>query len=322
MAWHGWQQTPYPCNPFNQPWNNYGAPPPPPPHHGNGGLHPPPPHRPHRSRSYGQAPCPIIRVPSPPHERGRSPHVKAEDIVQIVNVGDQSRSRSRGYDNALLLDMDRERILRRRSSGSKKEEALYAKWKLREMREQHEREEAEKMAVIEHERRIKEKKEEEQRIYNEVLKRQQDEKEAKEKAYKAFEIEQAEKKRKEEEKAKEKEEELEREMRKRLERSNLSQRTIDRLVAKENKKQDLVLVGGRELVLADSHKPRYPMINLKYLEIDTLRYYGYPYEYSREHRNHIIILEEIGKAEVEKLFEHTRQLRGARTAFYYCEEVR
>jgi len=207
--------------------------------------------------------------------------VNAEDIVQIVNVGERSRSRSRGFDDALLLDLDRERILRRRSSGSKKEEALYAKWKLREIREQAEREEAEKMAVIEHERRIKEQKQEEQRIYNEVLKRQQDEKEAKERAYKAFEQEQAEKKKKKEEEQKEKEEELECEMRKRLERSNLSQRTIDRLVAKENKKQDLVLVGGRELVLGDSYRPRYPLINLKYLEIDTLKYYGYPYERSR-----------------------------------------
>jgi len=106
---------------------------------------------------------------------------------------------------------------------------------------------------------------------------------AEERKFAEFEALQRERKLKAENEAKEKEEELEREMRKRLERSHLSQRAIDRLVAKEAKdakSQELVLVGDRALMVANAHTPKYPMIDLKYIEIGTLKYYELDWEYS------------------------------------------
>ena len=106
---------------------------------------------------------------------------------------------------------------------------------------------------------------------------------AEERRYAEFEALQKERKLKAEKEAKEKEEEMEREMRKRLERSHLSQGTIDRLVAKESKdtkSNQLVLVGDRGVLIGSTHTPKYPMVDLKYLDLETLAYFGLDWEYS------------------------------------------
>jgi len=55
--------------------------------------------------------------------------------------------------------------------------------------------------------------------------------------------------------------------------------------------------------------PTYIKVHRDHVDIETLRYYGLPWEYDTVDSSYIIILQEIDSHETELLFEHTRKLR-------------
>ncbi|KAK4894741.1 hypothetical protein LTR27_007129 [Elasticomyces elasticus] len=59
----------------------------------------------------------------------------------------------------------------------------------------------------------------------------------------------------------------------------------------------------------ESHRPMYPKVHQRYLSLETLSYYGLPYEYDRSDPGYIIIMRDMDQYETEILFEHTKRLR-------------
>ncbi|KAK4899643.1 hypothetical protein LTR27_002909 [Elasticomyces elasticus] len=57
--------------------------------------------------------------------------------------------------------------------------------------------------------------------------------------------------------------------------------------------------------------PVYPKVHRRYLDVDTLAYYGIPFERDRVHPDYFILLRQMDKYETDILFEHTRKLRSA-----------
>jgi hypothetical protein len=55
--------------------------------------------------------------------------------------------------------------------------------------------------------------------------------------------------------------------------------------------------------------PTYIKVHKKYLELETLQYFGIPWEYDSANPNYIVILQEIDGRETDILFEHTQGLR-------------
>jgi hypothetical protein len=68
----------------------------------------------------------------------------------------------------------------------------------------------------------------------------------------------------------------------------------------------------RNITPTQPHIPTYPRVHMMYLEIDTLRYYGLPWQHDEREPDYIIILQELDTKGTEILFEHTRMLRANR----------
>lgn len=58
-------------------------------------------------------------------------------------------------------------------------------------------------------------------------------------------------------------------------------------------------------------RPKFPRIYRGDLAIETLQHYDLHWEYDRYHSDHIIIMQDMGVRETNKLFEHTRRLKEA-----------
>ncbi|KAK5684817.1 hypothetical protein LTS10_002892 [Elasticomyces elasticus] len=61
----------------------------------------------------------------------------------------------------------------------------------------------------------------------------------------------------------------------------------------------------------DEQWPVFPKVHRRYLDVDTLAYYGIPFERDRVHPDYFILLRQMDKHETDILFEHTRKLRSA-----------
>ncbi|KAK6423460.1 hypothetical protein LTR81_003817 [Elasticomyces elasticus] len=59
----------------------------------------------------------------------------------------------------------------------------------------------------------------------------------------------------------------------------------------------------------DEQWPVFPKVHRRYLDVDTLAYYGIPFERDRVHPDYFILLRQMDKHETDILFEHTRKLR-------------
>jgi len=64
--------------------------------------------------------------------------------------------------------------------------------------------------------------------------------------------------------------------------------------------------------LTPYRSPTYVKINTEFIEIDTLKYFNLPWEYS-EDRKYIVIMQELSTRETDYLFEHTRKIRSGGT---------
>jgi len=62
--------------------------------------------------------------------------------------------------------------------------------------------------------------------------------------------------------------------------------------------------------LSQAHTaPTYNKVHRSHVDVETLRYFGLPWEYDSTDTNYIVILQELESHETELLFEHTRKLR-------------
>ncbi|KAK5708837.1 hypothetical protein LTR17_020324 [Elasticomyces elasticus] len=61
----------------------------------------------------------------------------------------------------------------------------------------------------------------------------------------------------------------------------------------------------------DERQPVFPKVHRRYLDVETLQFYGIPFERDRVHPDYFILLRQMDKHETEILFEHTRKLRSA-----------
>ncbi|KAK4948323.1 hypothetical protein LTR10_012857 [Elasticomyces elasticus] len=61
----------------------------------------------------------------------------------------------------------------------------------------------------------------------------------------------------------------------------------------------------------DERQPVFPKVHRRYLDVETLQFYGIPFERDRVHPDYFILLRQMDKHETDILFEHTRKLRSA-----------
>jgi len=154
-------------------------------------------------------------------------------------------------------------------------------------------EEREKQIVAEYEakkaKQAVEAKERERALLDKI-EREKREKEAKEKEeYEEFLMKQKEKEEKKKREAKEAEEKLEQAMRERLLSHGYPLAQVERMIKKEkNEGTALVVAGGRDIITDTTittwnggRTPVYAKVHRDYLEIQTLREYGIPYEFDR-----------------------------------------
>jgi hypothetical protein len=136
--------------------------------------------------------------------------------------------------------------------------------------EQRQREESEK------------KKAEEAQIREKIEREKREAKEKHDREYAAFLAEQEQKKKEEKEKKEKEEEHLQDEMRKRLARFGYTHTQIEAMVKEESDKRDATkttTITTQMTKWGENRNPIYPKIHVKYLSVDSLRYYELPWEY-------------------------------------------
>jgi hypothetical protein len=195
----------------------------------------------------------------------------AEEIANLALDSQQLHSPSRSRS----IELERERIKREYeiiSLGSQE------KRKAHEAGDKDER----KRIIADHEHRLPEDSEERKAEEVRILDKTKDEKiEQEKRQYAAFLAEQAQKESKEREKVKT---QIQHETRKRLVRFGYTHTQIEALVKEESGTNDSTRTTATTTTTTLSREgemrnPVYPKINLKYLSLDTLRYYHLPWEY-------------------------------------------
>lgn len=261
----------------------------------------------YRSRSHGHSPRPEINIyneqngpvflPPSPDLRGRT-SIRIEDLedevaaLRLANSRSRSRARTEAAATAAAaaampwgyqqpqqaapawydLQREQERLkaeyeLKRlqdkaNADRQKQHEAeLIAAYEARK-RDDKDKEKAAEVALLQKiEREKREKKEREDREWDEFLRIQKEKKEE----------EKAEKQKKEEE--------LEGAMRERLREHGFTDSQIAAMIAKKKKNEERPSSSSGALVSIGRQAPVYPKVHLQYLDTETLRYFGIPYEY-------------------------------------------
>jgi hypothetical protein len=219
-------------------------------------------------------------------------------VLTLALDNQRLRSRSRGRSDAVLLDgrsdyyerqirdMERQRSIERERERIKQEYEIKTlrdeeKRKADEARDKDER----KRIIAEFEQKQREESEErkaeEERMREKIEREKREAKEKHDREYAAFLAEQEQKKREEKEKKDKEEEHLQEEMRKRLARFGYTHTQIEAMVKEESDKRDATRTTTTTTTLTrwGEKNPIYPKIHVRYLSIDTLRYYELPWEY-------------------------------------------
>lgn len=217
--------------------------------------------------------------------------------------------------------------------------AAAEEYRLKMEKEAKEAEEERKRIIAEFEKKkmddMKKKHEQEQALIAR-LKQQEEEKKKKEKAeWEEFERKQKEKQEKAAAEKKKKEEEFEADMRKRLSQFGFQENQIQAMIKPEKAHELPVGLSPANPIEQHhhhhhTHKPTYVKVHRDHLAVETLTYYGLPWEWDRvssrphhssnkKHSNrdrtqqtdtdYIIILREMDPRETDILFEHTKRLR-------------
>ncbi|KAJ9647975.1 hypothetical protein H2201_001342 [Coniosporium apollinis] len=152
------------------------------------------------------------------------------------------------------------------------------------------------------------------------LKKQAEDNKAKEEAeYKEFLRKQKGKADEEAAKKKAKEEEMAREMHDRLAQFGFVENQIQAMIDPK-KTRELQQGQSPANPLQLARQPTYIKVHRDHLLIDTLTYYGLPWEYDRDDDHYIIILRELDRRDTDLLFEHTRKLRHRGTSQLLIEQ--
>ena len=257
-------------------------------------------------RSNSRSP-PGMLVPYPPSPRygRRESDALAEGIMDLALDNQRLRSRSRGRSDAgarrdyyeqQYYDLERQRSYEQERERIRQEYEIKAlrdeeKRKVGEAREKEER----KRIIAEHDLKVREEEEdrkrEEQALRDKIEREKKEAKEKEEREYNEFLLKQKQKKEEEDRKKKEEEEHLQNEMRKRLARFGYTGAQIEAMVKEESdKKNDTRTLTTTTQITrwGESSNPVYPKIHVKYLSVDTLRYYELPWEYDSVSKPHPI----------------------------------
>ncbi|KAF2418733.1 hypothetical protein EJ08DRAFT_621542 [Tothia fuscella] len=201
-----------------------------------------------------------------------------------------------------------------------KQADLLMKFQAEEAAKKKKQDDAAKQAVAEYEQKRKDEKAKDEalrekfRLEDEARKRKEKEEEEEWKM-KIAKKEQAEKDAK-----KKKEKELEEEMHKKLAVFGFQENQIE-AVLKPKKAQNLPMGmtphnplhppphHHRPALDWRGETPTYIKVHKTHIDIETLKYFGLPWEYDTGDSNYIVILQEMDTTETELLFEHTRKLR-------------
>ncbi|KAF2089060.1 hypothetical protein K490DRAFT_64269 [Saccharata proteae CBS 121410] len=162
----------------------------------------------------------------------------------------------------------------------------------------------------EHEKRqemdAKKQKEQEEALIAKLEKQKKEKEEKERREWEEFERKRKEKEEREKAAKAKKEKEFEEEMRKHLAQFGFQENQIQAMI-KPEKKADLA--PGLSPSNPIRNTPTYVKVHREHLSIDTLQYYGLPWEYDRTDTDYIVILREMDQKETDILFEHTRSLR-------------
>lgn len=210
-----------------------------------------------------------------------------------------------------LAKEERKRIKMEIELKEKEEEAerkaLLAEFKVKEDEKKLKAEEAAAKAVADYEKKQADKKREEE-LMKEKFRAEEEEKKRKDKAEKEmwklkFELEEKEEK----DKKKKHEQELEEELRKKMGKFGFQENQIQAVL--HPKKADKLPIGALpDQPIVPFRAPTYVKIQKEYIDVETLKYFGLPWEWSDD-RKYYIILQELSTRETDYLFDHTRKLR-------------
>ncbi|CAK3986521.1 Hypothetical predicted protein [Lecanosticta acicola] len=227
------------------------------------------------------------------------------------------------------------------------EKRAVEEWERRQREAKEKAAEEERRIKEKMEREKKEAREKEEAAYREFKEKERKDKEEKEARYNDFLREQKEREEKKKQEAKAAEEKFQAEMRKRLQNLGYSERTIEIMIDEEktkkfresmasnNQHEAHGVVGGGHRSRSSGHRsttttttttttnplgvgfrahkaPVYPKIHRNFIALETLKYYGLPWEYDRTNPEYIIILRDMDSKETDLLFEHTKRLNSGR----------
>lgn len=218
----------------------------------------------------------------------------------------------------------RDRLEWERKEAEEEEERkrVVNEYRLKEERKQREEKEKEEAAIA----HFKKKQEEEKKKKADLIaqyKREEEEQKEKEKREKEmWKLKLEQEKRADEEKKKKQEEEVKEEMRRKLAKVGFQDNQVEAIL--DPKKAEKVRPGtlpSNALVLGNRN-PTFVRVKRTHIDVETLRYYGLPWEYDSGDPEYIIILQEMEQHETELLFEHTRKLRKGATTLLIEERGR
>lgn len=185
--------------------------------------------------------------------------------------------------------------------------ALLAEYKLKEDEKKKHQEDAAAKAVADYEKKKADKKKEEEAMKARFKAEEEEEKRKAKEEEEKWKLKLELKEKEEKDKKKKHELELEDEMRKKMSKFGFQENQIQAII--HPKKADRLSLGALpDQPLVPYRAPTFVKIHKDHIDIETLKYFGLPWEWS-EDRSYIVILQELSTRETDYLFEHTRKLR-------------
>ena len=252
---------------------------------------------------------PNAPYPPSPEQRGRRDRLGDDADLALENR--RLRSRSRGRSDAGILNRrtdwyeyelrQKQRELdemERRASIDRERERIEREYEMKKRNDEAKRrldedaaKEEKKRIIADYEDRKREESEdrkaEEKRIREKIEREKREAKEKEEREWKEFLRKQKEKEEEEKEKKREKEEEYEEEFRRRMSRQGFTYNQIENMLKDEKEKRTKTTIVTDTKITNSltpwqgNKAPVYAKVHRDFLSIDTLTYYGIPWEYDR-----------------------------------------
>jgi len=198
---------------------------------------------------------------------------------------------------------------------------MIAEYQQKEAEKKKQQEDAAAKAIADYEKKKADEKRKEEELKAKFRAEEEEEKRKKKEEREAWKLKIEAEEHEEKEKKKKQEKEMEEEMRRKMAKYGfqdnqieavLHPRRADKLPAGALPDRPLVTSTAVTTTTAYRPPPTYVKIHRDHIDIETLRYFGLPWEYDTD-REYIIITQELDAHETDLLFEHTRKLRHSST---------